>query len=142
MKFLGLDVIGGIIRDVVGIFGDGLKHKRQLKEAQVLSQIQFIQNQQMAEIQWDNSAQNNAGSSWKDEWFVLLLSFPLIGAFVPSLQPYVEQGFQNLDTMPDYYKAFLATAVSASFGYKALAKPFVDKMAGKTPSKNPQIKEE
>ncbi|MCH2199753.1 MAG: hypothetical protein MK081_13320 [Flavobacteriales bacterium] len=135
MKYFGLDVIGGVFRDVIGIFADGLKHKRQLKEAEVLSRIQFIQNAQLAEINWDNTAQQNAGSSWKDEWFVLLLSFPLVGAFVPNLQPYVEQGFQNLDAMPDYYKAFLATAVSASFGYKALAKPFVEKLAGRSPSK-------
>lgn len=129
MKFLGLDVIGGILRDAFGIFADGLKHKRKLKEAQVMSQIQFIQNAQLAEHNWDNTAQNNAGNSIKDEWFVLLLSFPLIGAFVPDLQPYVEQGFKNLEEMPTYYQAFLATAVGASFGYKAVAKPFIQKLA-------------
>jgi len=130
MKYFGLDVIGGVFRDVIGIFADGLKHKRKLKEAEVMSRIQFIQNAQLAEIGWDNTAQQNAGSSWKDEWFVLLLSFPLIGAFVPNLQPYVEAGFANLETMPDYYKAFLATAVGASFGYKAVAKPFINKLVG------------
>lgn len=133
MKFLGIDVIGGILRDAFGIFADGLKHKRKLKEAQVMSQIQFIQNAQLAEHNWDNTAQRNAGSSWKDEFYVLLLSFPLIGAFVPGLQVYVEEGFRNLDTMPDYYKAFLGTAIGASFGYKALAKPFVEKLANKKP---------
>ena len=133
MKFLRLDVIGGILRDAFGIFADGLKHKRKLKEAQVMSQIQFIQNAQLAEQQWDNTAQNNAGNSWKDEFYVLLFSFPLIGAFVPGLQPYVEEGFKNLDDMPTYYQAFLATAVGASFGYKAVAKPFIQKLTNKTP---------
>ena len=129
MKMLGLDFVGGILKDVVGIFADGLKHKRKIKEAQVMSQIQFIQNAQLAEHNWDNTAQQNAGNSIKDEWFVLLLSFPLIGAFVPSLQPYVEEGFKNLETMPTYYQAFLATAVGASFGYKAVAKPFIKKLS-------------
>lgn len=140
MKFLGLDVVGGILRDVVGLFADGLKHKRKIKEAQVMSQIQFIQNEQLAEHNWDNTAQQNAGSSWKDEWFVLLLSFPLIGAFVPNLQPYVEEGFKNLEAMPDYYKMFLATAVGASFGYKAIAKPFIQKMVPgvKLPEQQPK----
>lgn len=133
MKWLGVDVIGGIFRDVVGIFADGLKHKRKLKEAEVMSRIQFIQNAQLAEHNWDNTAQQGAMSSWKDEWFVILLSFPLIGAFVPGLQPYVMEGFSNLDAMPDYYKAFLATAVAASFGYKALAKPFVSKIGAGGP---------
>lgn len=134
MKWLGMDVIGGIFRDVVGIFADGLKHKRKIKEAEVMSRIQFIQNAQLAEHNWDNTAQSNSGSSWKDEFYVLLLSFPLIAAFVPGMQVYVEEGFRNLDAMPDYYKAFLATAISASFGYKALAKPFVEKLSKKGPA--------
>ena len=126
-----LTMIGGILRDVVGIFADGLRHKREIREAEVQSKIEFMRRQQLAEIDWDITAQQNAGNSWKDEWFVLLLSFPLIGAFVPSLQPYVQEGFRQLDLMPDYYKAFLATAVGASFGYRALAQPFINKMTQK-----------
>ena len=121
-------MLGGILRDVVGIFADGLRHKRAIREAEVMSRIEFTRRKQLAEIDWDITAQQNAGNSWSDEWFVLLLSFPLIGAFVPGLQPYVQEGFRQLDLMPDYYKAFLATAVGASFGYRALAQPFIDKM--------------
>lgn len=126
-----LTMIGGILRDVVGIFADGLRHKREIREAEVQSKIEFMRRQQLAEIDWDIAAQQNAGNSWSDEWFVLLLSFPLIGAFVPSIQPYVQEGFRQLDLMPDYYKAFLATAVGASFGYRALAQPFINKLTQK-----------
>lgn len=131
-------MLGGILRDVVGIFADGLRHKRAIREAEVMSRIEFVRQKQLAEIDWDITAQQNAGNSWKDEWFVLLLSFPLIGAFVPQLQPYVEQGFANLAAMPDYYKAFLATAVGASFGYRALAQPFINKMTAGVQGDRPQ----
>jgi len=60
-------------------------------------------------------------SSWKDEWFVVILSIPMIGAFIPDLVPYIQRGFEVLETMPDYYKGFLGAAIAASFGIKTLA---------------------
>ena len=84
------------------------KHEREIKQI-------------TGEQEWDISQSNNAGSSWKDEWFTIVLSVPMIGAFVPSVVPYIEEGFRVLDSMPDYYKGFLGAAVAASFGIKALS---------------------
>jgi len=124
-----INLVGGIIRDVVGIFADNLASKRKIKEAETQARIDHIRSAQQAEQKWDVVAQEGAKGSWKDEWFVLLLSVPLVGAFIPELQPYISDGFAHLDQMPDYYKAFLATAIGASFGYKAIAKPFIQKLS-------------
>jgi len=35
--------------------------------------------------------------------------------------PYVQEGFNVLSTMPDYYKAFLGGAIAASFGIKSMS---------------------
>ena len=51
----------------------------------------------------------------------VVLSLPLIGAFIPSMVPYVQEGFNVLSTMPDYYKAFLGGAIAASFGIKSMS---------------------
>tara|TARA_R110000796_G_scaffold46062_6_gene111543 strand:- start:751 stop:1095 length:345 start_codon:yes stop_codon:yes gene_type:complete len=69
---------------------------------------------------WDELHAKNSGNSWKDEWFTILFSIPLIMCFVPHLVPYVEQGFAVLETMPDWYKGFLGAAVAASFGIRSL----------------------
>lgn len=84
------------------------KHERELKQI-------------TGEQEWDVAQANNAGNSWKDEWFTIVLSVPMIGAFIPSVVPYIEEGFRVLDSMPDYYKGFLGAAVAASFGIKALS---------------------
>ena len=70
---------------------------------------------------WENIHANNAASSWKDEWFTILFSIPCVLAFFPSMVPVVMQGFNALDSMPDWYKGFLGAAVAASFGLRGLA---------------------
>lgn len=75
-----------------------------------------------AEKDWDLTQAGNSGSSWKDEWFVIVLSIPMVGAFIPSMVPHMQEGFVVLGSMPDYYKGFLGAAIGASFGIKALSK--------------------
>tara|TARA_B100001250_G_scaffold382566_1_gene375825 strand:+ start:3258 stop:3599 length:342 start_codon:yes stop_codon:yes gene_type:complete len=70
---------------------------------------------------WEQLQAQASQTSWKDEWFVIVLSIPMICAFIPDLVPYIERGFEVLDSMPTYYKAFLGAAISASFGLKGLA---------------------
>ena len=74
-----------------------------------------------ADADWETTQAEASKNSWKDEWFALVLSLPLIGAFIPSMVPYVQEGFNVLSTMPDYYKAFLGGAIAASFGIKSMS---------------------
>ena len=67
---------------------------------------------------WEALQAKNAGSSWKDEWLTLLFSIPLIMCFIPSLVPYVEQGFKALESMPEWYRYYLGVIVAASFGVR------------------------
>jgi hypothetical protein len=100
------ELVGGFIRGKAEV----AKAKQELK----LKALQSTEN-------WEAQQALASQSSWKDEWFAVILSLPLIGAFIPNLVPYVHAGFEVLETMPDYYKAFLAAAISASFGLKAVS---------------------
>lgn len=71
---------------------------------------------------WEELQAKNAESSWKDEWFSIVLSIPLLGAFFPPAVPFINEGFLVLASMPDFYKLFLGAAVASSFGVKALTK--------------------
>ncbi len=94
--------------------------KRRGEKAQAKHDLKI--KQLSAEQDWDIAQATNAGSSWKDEWFVIVLSIPMIGSFIPGMVPHMQEGFVVLGTMPDYYKAFLGSAIAASFGIKALSK--------------------
>jgi len=68
---------------------------------------------------WEKIQAQNAGTSWKDEWLTLLFSIPLIMAFIPSMVPYVDKGFEVLKGMPTWYQYALSVVVAASFGIRS-----------------------
>ena len=41
-------------------------------------------------------------------------------AFVPSAVPYVIEGFNALETMPEWYRVYLGVIMAASFGVRQL----------------------
>ena len=51
----------------------------------------------------------------------------MVMAFIPSLVPYVEQGFKVLEGMPSWYQALLGGVFAASFGLKKLSNVFKKK---------------
>ena len=107
---------GGLVGDIFGTIKDGIQQKRELKHAIALKQQELIATQQTADINWDQLMAKGSQSSWKDEWWTIVLSIPAIMAFVPAWAPYVEEGFRVLAEVPDWYKAALGVAISAAFG--------------------------
>ena len=100
-----------------GLAAQWIEGKTEEAKAKQEVRIKAMQNEE----NWEKIMAEGSQSSWKDEWFVLVLSIPMILAFVPSAVPYIQEGFRVLDTMPEYYKGFLAAAIAASFGLKSLA---------------------
>lgn len=95
-------------------------------EAETLARIRLAERAQAGEIEWDLSAVEQMKFSWKDEWFTLLLSVPLILAFCgPTARAWTKEGFGALAEMPQWYQVSLGVAIAASFGYRKL----VDLMA-------------
>jgi hypothetical protein len=106
-----------IVSPLANVVTTHLKNKAEEKQAVHKRKLTQIKN----EASWDETQAKNANTSLKDEWFVFLLSIPMIGAFVPDMVPYVKEGFVVLNEMPEFYKAFLGAAIAASFGIKSLA---------------------
>lgn len=76
------------------------------------------QSQTEAESNWDLQAADQAKRSWKDEYWTIVLSLPLLAAFVPGLAPYVARGFQALNTAPGWYQAGIAASLAFAFGIR------------------------
>ena len=69
---------------------------------------------------WEQLAVAASETSWKDEWFTIILSIPLVLSFVPAAQPYVEAGFAALDATPEWYQWAVLAAISFAFGRKVM----------------------
>jgi hypothetical protein len=74
---------------------------------------------------WEARMADATKGSWKDEWFTVVLSAPLIAIAWAvatddtSIIDRVNQGFEALQNLPDFYQQLLIIAVLASFGIKA-----------------------
>lgn len=123
-----------VLGPALGIVGDWFEGRRRLAQARVESEVAIETARATADIDWDNIQAQNARSSWADEWFTILLSVPFIAAFFGPLQDDVARGFEVISTsVPDWYIAAFALAISAAFGYREFVRPFMNRLTGATP---------
>ena len=90
--------------------------KLKLTEAETKSKILLSKETSVAD--WERIMAQGSRSSWKDEWFVIILSLPLILCWIPAAEGWVERGFEQLNKAPDWYFYSLGIAISASFGVR------------------------
>lgn len=103
-----------------------LKAVRAEAEAKVIvaraeAEVTRLQKAQDAETAWDQIAAEQMDTSWKDEWFAILLSVPAVLAFCGTWgRDIVAGGFKALNEMPEWYMYSFLTAIAASFGVRKL----------------------
>ena len=113
-----------LIGPAVDLAKDFIKGKADEKKAIQERKIATIQN----DADWEAKMASGAEKSWKDEWFSVLLSLPLIGVAYsvivddPQIISRVNEGFAALNQLPEWYQYLLFIAVSASFGLKSADK--------------------
>lgn len=119
-----MNILGGLLGTVTNLGSTWLKNKAAEKQAKHEAKMNVIQN----DANWEAKMADASASSWKDEWFTILLSIPLllIGYAVVvddlTIIDRVQAGFQALEELPDFYQYMLYIAVSASFGIKGADK--------------------
>ena len=118
-------MIGQLLGPVAGLASSWLdakttkqaaQAKLKLTEAEAKAKILLSEKTSVAD--WERIMAENSKSSWKDEFFVIVLSIPLILAFIPGAEGIVDRGFEQLHKAPDWYFYSLGIAISASFGVK------------------------
>lgn len=93
-----------------------LESEIKINEAKTQATIKRLETGQAADIAWEQLSIANAG--WKDEFFVIVFSIPLILCFIPGMVTYVTLGFAALATTPDWYHYGLMIMIASSFGVK------------------------
>lgn len=76
-------------------------------------------------IEWEKTMAEGSKSSWKDEYWTIILSIPFILVFIPPFVPYLEKGFNVLAQVPEWYAISVGLAISAAFG-KNVVQHFVN----------------
>lgn len=125
-------MIWEIVKLVMGIGGTALENYQEKQKVRVEAEVAIerakaeaevarLNKLADAEISWDQTVATQMERTWKDEWFVILLSVPAILAFTGEWgRQAVAEGFTALDAMPDWYAYSFMAAIAASFGIRQL----------------------
>jgi len=98
------------------------ENKAAIEMARARAEISRWEALAKAEADWDTEALRQTQYSWKDEWFVVLLSAPFLGSFLPVVQDYVLVGWEYVALAPGWYQWSFIGAVTASFGLRWMSK--------------------
>ena len=75
---------------------------------------------QKATTDYDLAALQGQATSWKDEYLTILMSLPVIGSFLPSVQDYVVRGWDYLGKAPIWFQTSFIGVIAATFGLRWL----------------------
>jgi len=113
-----LKILGALGSRLVEGWLGRMADKRSLERARVEAAIAREQKLAQSEIDWDIEWARQAQSSWKDEFFTIILTAPLIAAaFYPNR---IREMFENLEAVPMWWIVAWTVSVSAAFGYRKL----------------------
>jgi len=124
-------MIGALIGPIAGLASSWLQGKAdknaaeaQLKLTEAQAKAKILLSEKTSVADWERLMAQGSQTSWKDEFFVLVLSIPMILCWVPGAEGLVERGFEQLSKAPNWYFYSLGLAISASFGIRGAAKLF------------------
>ena len=98
-----------------------LKGKAEIEKAKAEAKAKKAEQ----EAEWELQQIHNSG--WKDEYWTVVLSSPLILVFIPKLQPYIADGFTALEGAPEWYLVSVGAAIAAAFGVRPVIDYFTRK---------------
>ena len=95
------------------------------------AKIQLANRGQLHEIDMEGKLLDAAG--WKDEFWTIVISIPLIMCFIPGLDGYVYEGFEVLSGTPEWYQYICGVVIGAPFGVRTLGKMVTEYRVKKAP---------
>ena len=106
-------LLGPVISGVKDFFNA----KAKLKQAKLDGEIHVIKQASQNIADWEQIHAKGSQSSWKDEFWTVVWSIPLIMCFM-GYSDKATEGFDALSAMPDWYQYTLVTMVLAAFGIR------------------------
>ena len=80
------------------------------------------------ESNWEDTMARGSLSSWKDEWFTVVLSVPVVAVGFgialddPTILLRTKEALEALSGLPEWYQYLLYVAVLSSFGIRGVDK--------------------
>ncbi len=114
-------MIGKILSTLVSPVTNFLSKRNDNKTALLKQKVQRVMNSDDQEAEIILVLTEGMQHSWKDEYWTIVLSIPVIAGFFPVAAPHIEEGFRVLATMPEFYRYWLGICVLTAFGMRMKA---------------------
>lgn len=117
-------MLQALIGPIAGLAQTWMSNRQEQSQAKHVAKMQVIQNT----ATWEQHMAQASASSWKDEWFTVILSMPIlaimwgVGMNDLDIIERVGMAFEELSRLPDWYSYLLYVAVTASFGIRGADK--------------------
>ncbi|MDC5868812.1 hypothetical protein OPW39_08225 [Vibrio europaeus] len=132
-----------MIGAIVSLFNGGLETYRQYnrnKTEALKRRDELDQEKHQARVRRLQKGEEQASSldevsirerGFKDEFILLVVFIPLILSFIPDYAPYVEQGFNALQNIPEPYWYVVGAVVIDTLGMRAMVRYLLEFFSGK-----------
>ena len=117
-------MIWNVVSQIVGTVFKVMQTRSQTKQIQAMAEQKHYEKMLEGKINYEVAKQNAMDNSWRDEWFTILLSIPLLIIFgsifldKPEWITKLKEGFETMNQLPDWYIYALLAAIASSFGLK------------------------
>lgn len=127
---MNIPILGPLFRVIGQLGGKWLDKQVVIAEGSIAiararaeAQAHIQMTKATAEIEWERTMAQASETSWKDELWTIFFVVILTLSFIPGLEVYVQQGFENIAQLPDWFGYAVMLAISAAFG-KNIVKDF------------------
>ena len=117
-------MLQALIGTIANLASGYLSNKHEQAQAKHQAKLQVIQN----DADWESKMADASANSWKDEWFAILLSAPIVAVLYgvgfndPAVMGLVHDAFEALCNLTEWYQYLLFIAVTSSFGIRGADK--------------------
>ncbi len=102
-----------------------LDHQANVAKANAM--LEMARQGQQQDYDLDKIAMQNMANSWKDELLLIIFLIPIVLAFIPGMDGYVNAGFVAIEKMPKWYIAIVVGMVVVIYGLRGLLKAYLQR---------------
>jgi len=117
-------MIGTLLGIVGSLVGTWLQGRVDVTKAKAEARAANAERREQQRGDWERTMAEGSMTSWKDEFWTVVLAAPFIMAFIPPLRIYALEGFEVIKEMPEWYRYFASIAIAAAFGVRGAISAF------------------
>jgi len=106
----------GLLGSITNLATTFIDSKAKIKQAEAETKMKLA----TGEISWEQAAIEASKDSWKDEAWTVCFILIVAGNFIPGIQPFMQQGFDNMASAPTWFQWAVYASIAASFGIRTM----------------------